>query len=459
MERRLIIALGPGMCGLDAVVDVLNRQPNCQMTLGSGPTLPWDKSACLPDQLQLRVQRLANESSSRIFGDAGTSYLPYVRDIASAFPDVRFLCLQRPRDEVVREYIAWLKKNSPIPVNHWAQTPPPGWTHDPILSRCFPKNDVVHLDEGLKRYWDDYDQTAVALARELPDQFRVIDPEVSLNTTEGLQELLSFVGIPAEEQVILAGRWKAKPEPDIKRDRPMAPRPGDDPYDPRRCVVLVPYTTHIVPQCDESLKELERRGYPVRRVMGFAAIDQGRNQLATDALVDGFQETMWIDADVGFHPDDVDRLRRLNLPISSGIYAQKGRRAIASHVLPTTESLTFGPEGGVIEILYAATGFLHVRREVYLDVLNRLNLPICNERFEHPIVPYFHPMIHEMEDGRWYLAEDYSFSQRVRLAGHKIYADTRLRLWHFGSYPYGWEDAGRDKDRQQSFTLRFKSQD
>ena len=61
---------------------------------------------------------------------------------------------------------------------------------------------------------------------------------------------------------------------------------------------------------------------------GYAAIDQGRNQMATDALLDGYEETMWIDADVDFHPDAVDRLRSHNLPMVAGIYPQKGKRHV-----------------------------------------------------------------------------------------------------------------------------------
>ena len=63
--------------------------------------------------------------------------------------------------------------------------------------------------------------------------------------------------------------------------------------------MLVPFSTFIHQECEDALKELERRGYPVRRVGGYAAIDQGRNQMATDALLDGFEETLWIDSDVG----------------------------------------------------------------------------------------------------------------------------------------------------------------
>jgi hypothetical protein len=35
--------------------------------------------------------------------------------------------------------------------------------------------------------------------------------------------------------------------------------------------------THIEPACEAALLELARRGYSVRRVYGYAAIDQARN--------------------------------------------------------------------------------------------------------------------------------------------------------------------------------------
>jgi hypothetical protein len=224
---------------------------------------------------------------------------------------------------------------------------------------------------------------------------------------------------------------------------------------PRKCVVLVPYTSHIVQACEDGLKALERRGYVVRRVVGFSAIDQGRNQLATDAMAEGFEETMWIDSDVGFEPDAVETLRRRRLPIVCGIYPQKGKRAVACHVMPGTPKLTFGRDGGLHEILYAGAGFLLVRREVYQTLQEKLKLPVCNERFGRPMVPFFQPMACESEGGHWYLAEDYAFCERARRCGLKIMADTTIRLWHYGTYGYAWEDAGVDRPRHATFTLNF----
>ena len=107
------------------------------------------------------------------------------------------------------------------------------------------------------------------------------------------------------------------------------------------------------------------------------------------------------------------------------------------------------------EILYAGAGFLHVRRDVYLAIQKRQGLAMCNERFRLPMIPFFHSIVHACEDGHWYLAEDYAFCQRARASGFKIMADTTVRLWHHGNHAYGWEDAGRELERYDTFTLNL----
>ena len=238
---------------------------------------------------------------------------------------------------------------------------------------------------------------------------------------------------------------------------------------PARCVILVPHQGRIVSRCQAALIELERRGYVVRRVEGYSAIDQARNQMASDALRDGFQETMWIDSDVGFEPDDVDQLRRHGLPITCGIYPKKGKRELAMHVLPGTERFRFGVRGDLNEILYAGAGFLHIRREVYETITRTQSLPVCNEHTQRPLWPFFQPLVRsaphkagESTDsevrrtGSWYLAEEYAFCHRARQCGIPIIADTTIRLWHIGDYGYSWEDAGIDRQRFADFDYRFE---
>jgi hypothetical protein len=223
------------------------------------------------------------------------------------------------------------------------------------------------------------------------------------------------------------------------------------PATPSACVILVSAFSPPSGKCEEGLRELEKRGYTVRRGKGFSAIDQGRNQMTSEALHDGFAETMWIDSDIGFQVDAVERLRSHDLPIACGLYPQPGARKIACHLLPGTETIVFGEAGGLLEIKYAAAGFLHVRREAYELIRDSLKLPRCNTRFGRGNWPFFMPGAFDdptaESTGQRYLTEEFAFSHRARQAGLKIMADTTIRLWRTGSYGFSWEDAGGDAQR------------
>jgi hypothetical protein len=218
------------------------------------------------------------------------------------------------------------------------------------------------------------------------------------------------------------------------------------------CVVLVPVRDAVDPQCERSLKLLEERGYTVRRVPGSSDMSLVRSCMASDALRDGFDELIWIDSDVRFHPQSVDQLRAHKLDVVCAIYPKKGQRALTCQVLPGTTEIVFGKAGGLLEILYAPAGFLLTRSAVYSGIRSHEALPVCNERFQHPLVPYFLPLI--VADGpgsHWMLGEDFAFCERARRSGFKVFADTTLRLEHVGNYGYSWEDAGLERTRFDSF--------
>ncbi len=429
---------------------MLNKQPGTRVTHAQIPWLVWEKpsgATGIPE----RLQRLLTASPEQRVGDVASFYLPYVAEAIASRAEVRIICLKRPRDEVVDRFCRFLDQTSPLKINHWATKPAEGWHHDPFETRIYPQYETVDREEGIGRYWDEYYASADELQRKFPENLRIWDA-AALTTAAGVREILTFAGIPPTEQVVAT----SPPLIHLNGITAARPAPATNPLDPRKCVILVPFAGSIHRECDESLKALEERGYQVRRVAGYAAIDQARNQMATDALRAGFEETLWIDSDIGFHPDSVERLRSHGLPLVCGVYPKKGMRALACHVLPGTKSVTFGREGGLVEILYAATGFLLVRREAYLKIQNHWRLPVCNERFAHPMIPFFQPLVRTIDDGYWYLAEDYAFSHRAREAGLLVFADTSIRLWHFGATRYGWEDAGGQHERSETFTLNLE---
>ncbi len=46
--------------------------------------------------------------------------------------------------------------------------------------------------------------------------------------------------------------------------------------------------------------------------------------------------------------------------------------------------------------------------------------------------------------------------ERARQAVFKIYADTGVRLMHYGNYGYSWEDAGMELQRYRTFHFHTK---
>jgi hypothetical protein len=225
--------------------------------------------------------------------------------------------------------------------------------------------------------------------------------------------------------------------------------------DRSRCIVLVQQRDGVDPACEESLHGLEALGYRVRRSNSSAAIDRTRSEMATQALAEGHEELLWVDPDIAFDPAAVDRLRSHDLPLVGGLFAKRGVPHFGCRFLPGTEELTLGEGGGPAEVRYLGTGFLLTHRRVYEDVARAFDLPTCNT-IETPTVPYFLPMVvRDAEIGFWYLSEAWSFCERARQAGHKVMLDTAIRLWHYGRYPYGWEDVGEPRQRVTSVKARF----
>jgi len=222
------------------------------------------------------------------------------------------------------------------------------------------------------------------------------------------------------------------------------------------CAVLVPVADKIEVDTQQALLELERRGYRVFRTRGCVQIDMVRSQMATDFLSQGFEETLWVDSDVGFFPNDVDRIREHGLPVCSALYPRKGQSSFAVKLLPGTRKVTFGSGGGLLEVEHVATGFLHIRREVYRQIEEQQKLPMCNRSNSRGIIPYFLPLVVESGGEYSYLSEDYSFCERIRRAGYKIMADTTVRLWHVGTHRFSWEDASLGITRHDELTIEFE---
>jgi len=226
---------------------------------------------------------------------------------------------------------------------------------------------------------------------------------------------------------------------------------------PRRskAVALVPYLGTIEESCESGLRALEREGVQVVRRGGQSAIDIARNDMCSEALHDGYESILFIDSDIGFQVRDALRLFARSEPVISGVYAKKGCRGLASVFHDDVSEAVFGLEfGGLYPLRHAATGFLRIRSEVLRRMAAELELPICNTRWNRGSWPFFMPLIVADGEHRHYLGEDWAFSHRLQELGIRPMADTTIRLWHVGKHHFGWEEAGQDRPRFDTFNLR-----
>jgi predicted O-methyltransferase YrrM len=232
---------------------------------------------------------------------------------------------------------------------------------------------------------------------------------------------------------------------------------GHPPPGRTQAVVLVPHMNGIEWECDQALQRLEQAGVRVVRRPGCSAIDVARNEMLSDALHDGAEAMLFIDSDVGFDPADALRLLARPEPVVCGVYAKKGRRELASEFAEGVKEVLFGPgAAGPYPLRYAATGFLRVRAGVLRRMIAGLRLPLCNTHWGRGVWPFFMPMMVPHGLGKLhYLGEDWAFSHRLGQIGVTPLADTSVRLWHWGRYGYGWEDAGSDVPRYQSYSYRL----
>src|SRR5689334_17661165 len=171
--RTIVLGMGTGRCGTHTLAELLNRQPDARVTHEQPPLLTW-RPCPGRSAIRERLERIKRTRPQRLVGDVALFYLPYVEEALALEPNLRVIGLERPREEVITSFCRWADTVHPLPTDHWAADPPPGWHHDPIWTRIFPQYPGhASREERIGRYWDDYHRAAAELARKHPGRVRV----------------------------------------------------------------------------------------------------------------------------------------------------------------------------------------------------------------------------------------------------------------------------------------------
>jgi len=218
-------------------------------------------------------------------------------------------------------------------------------------------------------------------------------------------------------------------------------------------------TSHFTASLLKLQRACDQRG------VGFTVLMQGGDALITRArqnVVAHFlgnpttTHLLFIDADIGFEPEEVFRLLNFGADMAAGVYPTKkidwtkvkaivgqGREPIESAALsyvieflePTGK---IGVRDGFAKVRYAGTGFLMIRR----TVLERMQaqypeLQYSREHQAHDPLkgsPHRFALFDCLIDRATgaYLSEDFSFCQRWTAMGGEIWADLSSKLSHTG---------------------------
>jgi hypothetical protein len=189
---------------------------------------------------------------------------------------------------------------------------------------------------------------------------------------------------------------------------------------------------------------------------GDALITRARADLVT-LFLDNPAAThlLFVDADIGFEPDQVIRLLGCGADMCSGVYPIKrtdwnrvrkvmeaGRpnpgAASLEYVLEVEDPQHIAMRGGFVRVRYAGTGFLMIRRAAiekmcghYASLKFRREHSISDPLAGSPNRFALFECLIEPETGV-YLSEDFSFCKRWTDIGGEIWADAESRLDHVG---------------------------
>lgn len=176
-------------------------------------------------------------------------------------------------------------------------------------------------------------------------------------------------------------------------------------------------------------------------------VARSRNQLTATFLASDCTHLLFIDCDILFRPEHIARILSHDAPIVGGMYPKKQDTTDIEWVINTLPYATKPDEKGLQPVRYIGTGFMCIRREVFVKMIERFpeiqfTADYGDRREEHD----FWPMgVHVYPDGhRRYLSEDWFFCERAMIMGIPVVADTRCVLRHIGPAIYPLKSQERE---------------
>lgn len=206
----------------------------------------------------------------------------------------------------------------------------------------------------------------------------------------------------------------------------------------------------IVPETVECLLQLSDRGWGIIVKRGDALITRSRSVAVSHWYQNTDEEVfLMFDDDVVFLPEHAEKVVQLARELKTVVcaaYPVKDGGHLACRRLPGQE-IVFGKDSPPVEIIYPATGFMAVHRDVITAMVEAKKddgsslFHYCDATGGLGWWPLFDCFEIQHDNGKWeYLSEDYAFGEVARRLGFKTILDPSVILFHMGRYPYTIEN-------------------
>ena len=154
-----------------------------------------------------------------------------------------------------------------------------------------------------------------------------------------------------------------------------------------------------------------------------------------DPLLSKYDRFMFIDADIEFKAEDVQKLWNLDADVACAAYPMKreqgGVTAWRGGKLVALDDLS-----GPTEVDFAGTGFLMIKRSVFEKMMEHYPQLEHEEGRVGRCFAFFNTEVVNDGAGPYFISEDYYFCRNLRKMGLKIVLDPSIRLGHVGRKVY-----------------------
>lgn len=167
-----------------------------------------------------------------------------------------------------------------------------------------------------------------------------------------------------------------------------------------------------------------------------AFIGKARSLVVHKFLQTGFQDLIFIDADIGFNVQGFIALCKADVDVAMGLYRMKER---GPH--PRFPALMVNPlevhekDENLVRLEYGPAGFMKIRRHVFEQMMERWPDDWFTDSKRGKIFDFF-------PCGRFghdFIGEDINFCNRLRELGIPVWGVQGIQLDHFGENAWGAE--------------------